>query len=64
MHHGLKYTVSNLNENKPLSHYINPDIINQYANKEGLEDVVQVNANVKIEKIKKGVLKNKKKDNK
>lgn len=64
MHHGLKYTVSNLNENKPLSHYINPDFINQYANKEGLEDVVQVNANVKIEKIKKGVLKNKKKDNK
>lgn len=33
MHGGLKYTVSNLDENKPLSHYINPDLISQYANK-------------------------------
>lgn len=33
MHGGLKYMVSNLDENKPLSHYINPDLISQYANK-------------------------------
>ena len=35
-HHHLKFTVTNLDNRKPLSHYINPTIIKKYMEKEDL----------------------------
>jgi hypothetical protein len=59
-YHHLKFVVSKLDTKKPLSFYISPALIKEYAAKDDF-DTITINNNVKVLRMAKKGAKNKKK---